>query len=155
MPQGPTVEVHGVYRVRLKEGELMASLRQFHSSQRHTRTDPATVAFMDRCIPLALFDITLDNLDSRFQVGDFKQSMSSKENVDQVAYDEAVLSDDATTLLGRGQRRARGLTRGRIAFYFHYYDPSIPMDWTYGKFACPAVKAVPEDLVALVPYHEV
>lgn len=41
----------------------------------------------------------------------------------QVAYDEALLSADGTTVVARREGCAKGIREGRIAFYFHHYDP--------------------------------
>ena len=69
-----------------------------------------------------LFDITLNDLDGRFRIGDFTQEMpGALEKAWQCAYDEALLSTDGTEVIARRSTCARGLRRGRVAFYFHYW----------------------------------
>jgi len=59
---------------------------------------------------------------------------------------------DGTAVLARRLFCADGLRNGRIAFYFHFYDPSEPMRWTYGEFSCSAVSEMPTRLSVLMPY---
>ena len=73
----------------------------------------------------------------------------------QVAYDATLLSPDGTQVVARKGKCLHGLHAGRIAFYFHYYDPSKPMLWTYGQFAGVPVQPVPQHLSNLVPYFPV
>jgi hypothetical protein len=96
------------------------------------------------------------DVDSRFSVSDFAQEMVGKpKSAGQVAYDEALLSSDGLGLIARRQGCADAITAGRIAFYFHYYNPGMPMLWTYGEFSCPPVQLVPASLWKLVPYTPV
>jgi hypothetical protein len=119
-------------------------------------TDSAVHAFVETCIPLVPVEVTLGNLDERFQIGDFTQEMSGAPKKRwQCAYDEALLSEDGSRVIARSMTCTRGLKSGRIAFYFHYYDPAKPMQWTYGEFQGPAVQVIPERLWKLVPYSPV
>jgi hypothetical protein len=71
----------------------------------------------------------------------------------QVAYDEAVLSFDGNSVIANRIGCAKGIREARIAFYFHYYDPTRPMRWTYGQFFAPAVPAIDPGLAQLLPYQ--
>jgi hypothetical protein len=103
-----------------------------------------------------LLDLTLDNLDERFEMGDFTQQMPGPpQRSGQVPYDEALLSADGAEVVARKINCTRGLLDGRIAFYFHYYDPSKPMLRTYGEFSSPNVEIIPQRLWNLIPYHPV
>ena len=104
-------------------------------------------SFIETCIPLELFELELDGLDGRFEMADFKQEMPEvPEKGWQVAYDEALLSPDGAHVVARSIKCTAGLRAGRIAFYFHYYDPSRPMLWTYGHFSGAIVQTVPQRL---------
>jgi hypothetical protein len=84
----------------------------------------------------------VSDIDSHFSVSDFAQEIVGKpKSAGQVAYDEALLSSDGLGLIGRRQGCADAITAGRIAFY--YYNPEMPMLWTYGEFSCPPVHFVP------------
>lgn len=152
-----SISVVGVYRVPTGENELREQLRTYYFFGNAMRdTSGAVLSFIENCIPLVLFEINLSNLDDRFQVASFTQEMvGAPPKAWQVAYDEALLSADGTQVLVRGSRCTSGLRSGRIAFYFHYYDPTKPMQWTYGQFFAPSVQLVPERLWSLIPYSPV
>ncbi len=112
--------------------------------------------FIESCVPLAIFEVTLANLDTRFQMSEFTQPMPGTPPKNwQVAYDEALLSKNGMQVLARNSGCTNGLLAGRVAFYFHYYDPSKPMMWTYGDFSSPGVQIVPKRLWDLVPYNTI
>lgn len=60
---------------------------------------------------------------------------------------------DGMAILDRRPLCARGLRRGRVAFYFHFYDPGESMQWTYGEFSSPPVSEMPTRLTSLMPYY--
>lgn len=152
-----SINVVGIFRVPLDESELREQLRKYYFSGNAVRdTNSAVYTFVDTCIPLVLFEITVDNLDERFRIGDFTQEMpGAPAKAWQCAYDEALLTADGSQVIARKSTCTRGLQSGRIAFYFHYYDPLQTMKWTYGEFSGPAVQLIPERLWNLVPYSPV
>jgi hypothetical protein len=155
--QGQKIEVVGVYKVPWMEAELMEALRQFYCpGNAYVELGSPVAAYIERCVPLVLFEIAVGDVDSRFRVGDFAQEMPGKpKTAAQVAFDEALLSSDGLALIARRQGCADAISAGRIAFYFHYYDPELPMRWTFGEFSCPAVQLVPPSLWKMVPYRPV
>ena len=152
-----SIHVEGIFRVPIEDSELREQLRRYYFFGNVVRdVDHAVYAFVETCIPLVLFEITLNDLDERFRIGDFTQEMpGAPEKEWQCAYDEAVLSTDGTQVIARKSTCTRGLQRGRIAFYFHYYDPLKPMRWTYGQFSGHKVEFVPKRLWDLMPYSPV
>jgi hypothetical protein len=101
-----------------------------------------------------LFDVQLSNLDGRFSTGDFTQAAPEMpREAWQVAYDEAVLSEDGIHVLSRAHRCTDGLKDARIGFYLHFFDRLTPMVWTYGEYSCPPVKEIPERLAEIMPYE--
>jgi hypothetical protein len=153
----PSIQLEGIFRVPIMDSELREQLRRYYFRGNVVRdTDHAVHTFVEACIPLVLFEITLNDLDGRFKIGDFTQEMpGAPEKAWQCAYDEAVLSTDGTQVIARKITCTRGLQRGRIAFYFHYYDPLKAMRWTYGQFSGREVEIVPKRLWNLVPYRPV
>jgi hypothetical protein len=103
--KGEKIEVLGVYRVPWMEAELTEALRRFYSpGNAYAELDSPAAAFIERCVPLALFGIAVTDVDSRFRVSDFAQAMIGKpKSAAQVAYDEALLSSDGIQLIARGQ----------------------------------------------------
>ena len=153
----PSIAVEGIFRVRIIESELRDQLRRhffFGNAVRHT--DSAVYAFVENCIPLALFEITLSNLDEHFKLDDFTQEMpGALEKIWQRPYDEALLSRDGSQVISRNITCTRGLRNGRVAFYFHFYNPLKAMRWTYGEFSAPEIQVVPQRLWDLLPYTPV
>src|ERR1051325_6417431 len=125
----PSIRVEGLFRVPIYESELREQLRKYYSRGNAVRDiGDAVHTFIESCMPLVLFELTLNNLDDRFRVGDFTQEMpGAPEKAWQCAYDEALLSSGGTLVVARKSTCLRGLQSGRIAFYFHYYDPGTTM----------------------------
>jgi hypothetical protein len=153
----PSINIEGIFRVPIDESALREQLRGYYFFGNAVRdSGHAAYSFLETCVPLALFEITLDNLDDRFRIGDFTQEMpGAPSKASQCAYDEALLSTDGTQVVARKSTCTRGLQCGRIAFYFHYYDPLKAMQWTYGQFSGPEVQLVPQRLWSLMPYSHV
>jgi hypothetical protein len=148
------VIVHGVYRVRYDEATLRAQLLDYYCKS--IDADPNVTDFMGRVIPLVLMDVSVLGVDEPVEVGEFTQEMpGAPKEAWQVAYDEALLSADGTAVLARRQGCAKEIREGRIAFYFHYYDPDRPMQWTYGVFSCPPPEPVNVRLLSLLPYESI
>ena len=154
----PAITVLRVYRLPIAEEELLDDLRRYFFFGNATRDVSSGIyRFIDNCVPLALFDVVVSGLDDRFRVGDFTQEMAGvpDRKMWQVAYGEAELTPDGTHLFNIKNQHPEALHDARLAFYFHYYDPSRPMLWTYGQFSSPPVQMVPEKLVAMIPYTPV
>src|SRR5260370_13216299 len=98
--EGQKIEVLGVYQVPLMDVELTEALRRFYSpGNAFVELESPVAAYMKRCVPLALFEIAVGDVDSRFRVSDFAQEMVGKpKSAAQVAYDEALLSSDRLRL---------------------------------------------------------
>jgi hypothetical protein len=152
-----SISVVSIYRIPSHENELREQLRKYYFFGNAARdTSHAVYTFIEGCVPLVLFEIILDNLDERFRMGDFTQEMpEAPRKAWQCAYDEALLSADGTQIIARSGSCTRGLQSGRIAFYFHYYDPLRPMLWSYGQFSGSPLQLVPERLWKLLPYTPV
>ncbi len=153
----PSIRVEGIYRVPTMDGELKEQLRRSYFYGNVVRdADHALYTFVENCVPLVLFEITLAGLDEQFAAGDFTQEMPwAPKKRWQCAYDEALLSTDGTQVIARKSTCLRGLHEGRVAFYFHYFDPLKSMRWTYGQFSGREVGLIPKRLWSLMPYYPV
>lgn len=152
--QKPEISVVGVYHVPQDEDSAREQLQEYYDKNTALATDPNVRSYIDRVVPLVIFDVSVSGLDDQFEVAHFTQEMEgAPQDAWQVAYDEASLSLDGSSVIERDLGCADGIPAGRIAFYFHYYDQSRPMKWTYGTFQCPPVKAAPERLLELLPYE--
>ncbi len=72
----PTAKVHGVYQVSQTDNELRQQLYQlffFGNADRDTSNE--VDQFIERCLPLVLFELSLDHLDEKFSMADFTQEM--------------------------------------------------------------------------------
>lgn len=72
-----------------------------------------------------------------------------------MAYDEALLSEDGATVVEHRQGCASGISGGRITFFLHHYDPTRPIQWSFGEFTCPEHLPMPGRLARLVPYQAI
>ena len=151
----PHLQVLRVYEVPGHDTELREDLRQLYIRGNAYADVPGSVlAYIDRCIPVALLEVLVDGADDRFSLGHFTQEMeSAPEEAWQVPYDEALLSADGLKVIARRQECAAGLQFGRVAFYLHFFDPAKPLQWTYGEVSCPPVEPVPPEIMTLLPYH--
>jgi len=151
-----SVEILGVYYVPGMDEELRQALRTIAlSTNCHWDQNVPWAKYVDRCVPRVLFDILVHAPDGAFNADDFTQLVPSPlgEDAQQAAFNEALLSFDGQQILERKHGCADGLQAGRMSFYFHYYDPCRPMQWTYGEFDCPPVSLVPAHLWNLLPYE--
>jgi hypothetical protein len=142
----PTIEILGVYRFLVTD-EVFQSQLPMYGDEDQCRHHFSSVV---------LVEAVARNLDDRFNMGDFTQRIPAYPGGSaQVAYDEAVLSQDGGTLLARTISCMRKVGTGpvRFAYYLHFYDGTLPLLWTYGEIPCPPVGLMPLRLQVLVPYR--
>ena len=151
------IKVLGIYEVSLWHRELREDLRQYYFfGNAQSDTNNSVIEYVERCIPLVLFDLFIDGADEHFELANFTQEMTAApRKAWQAAFDEALLSPIGYEVIARKIGCTKGLRVGRIAFYFHFYDPLKPMEWTYGEFSCPAVQPIPSSLFEIMPYEPV
>jgi hypothetical protein len=74
----PNLQVLRVYEVPSHNTELRDDLRQFYiSGNAYTDVSAGVLAYIDRCVPLALLDVLVDGADERFSFGHFTQEMEA------------------------------------------------------------------------------
>lgn len=142
----PEIEVLGVYELEVTDEVFRAQLPMYGDEDQ----------CWDHFSSVVLIEVIVRDVDHRFSVGDFTQRNPDYPfNSPQVAYDEALLSLDGEELLDRRISCVEKTGPGplRFAFYLHYYDGTLPLQWTYGEVRCPGVTEMPVRLQTLVPYR--
>lgn len=141
----PRIAVIGVYKP-----DIPASVYQ--KQWEVTGSDEQTkVHFRD----LVLIEAVVEQIDGRFKMVELGQRYTRGDYKDhfQCAYDEALLSSDGKTVIERSMNCLKGSGLLRFAFYLHFYDANLPLQWSYGQVQCPPVEPVPRRLKYLVPYR--
>jgi hypothetical protein len=138
------IEVLGVYKLEVTNEVFQAQLPMYGDEEQ----------CRDHFSFVVLIEVIVTDIDERFDIGHFRQPRLVKGS-EQVAYDEALLSLDGEEVIARDIFCLRGRGNGphRLAFYLHYYDPKLPLKWTYGEVRCPLVTDMPVRLQMLVPYR--
>jgi hypothetical protein len=57
------------------------------------------------------------------------------------------------SVIERRMNCVKGSGLVRFAFYLHFYDANLPLQWSYGQTHCPPVEPVSRRLKYLVPYR--
>ena len=95
---------------------------------------------------VVLIEILIKDRDASFEASEFQQVSS-----DQAPYDEVYLTEDGTTVISTGYE-VPVVPAFRIAFFLHYFDPTLPLRSCYGTVPVPSVQSMPSRLAALLPY---
>jgi hypothetical protein len=155
----PTIDVLGVYRVRATDAliadrlEYSYSPDQVDTPKKRRAVEREAREFIES---VALIEVLVRNPDKRFDVGDFTQRVDGVSRDDwQVAYAEAFLTPDGTSLADDQEASDIAKAGLRIAFFLHLWDAKKPLVTSYGDVQCPSVSEMPERLERLVPYENV
>lgn len=143
----PTMTVLGIYKP-------LIPTRVYKEQWRVTGSDERTKLHFDNMV---LFEAVITGNNDRFKTRDLGQftSVSGYPDHLQCAWDEALLSLDGETVIGKSKRTIHCLERPgtlRFTFYLHFFDPGRPLRWSFGEIACPPVTPLPKRLRSLVPY---
>lgn len=115
----------------------------------------AEIGSADGPLPVVLIEAWVRGAEKRFDPGRLGQARSGAIGpLDQVAYDEAVLTDDGAAILGRDVDEHRGRDP-RLAFFLHYYRPEDPILTPFGPVTAPRPTPMPERLAAIIRYEPV
>ena len=122
----PEVKILDAYRQPFSTGLLEEAMQLKYGGLELTPEErrEAEKFVKEELSNIVLFEVLVSNADNRFNVGDFSQH-------DQVAYDEAYLSESGETIISRDLEKETGRDF-RIAFFVHYIDPSLPLTTSYG-----------------------
>ena len=154
MPE-PSVEVIGVYRVRVTDALIQERVQYSYSRDAVATRDGCSAVereCRDFLESIVLVEALVRNRDGRFDVGDFTQRVGDTRDNWQVAYAEAFLTPDGEAL---ASTRSYEVPPGdlRVAFFVHFWDEERPLATSYGDVDCPTPTAMPERLERLVPYQ--
>ncbi|WP_457329191.1 hypothetical protein [Rhizobacter sp. P5_C2] len=125
----------------------------------HTEADRQEIweEFESSLAMAVLVEVLAENVDSKFDVGDFVQfDPGVREGWSQCAWQETYLTDDGSAVLsGQPPPKAPLLPRFRVAFYIHNWRRRLGLLSSYGCLELPRVKPMPKRLWELVPYQSV
>ena len=125
----PTLTVLGVYRLDVTPEILVAQLPMY-GDEDHCR---------DHFSSVVLIEAVVAGVDERFSLSGFSHpNLAYPHGVAQVPCDEGLLSIDGEVLVARKINCVKGNGILRFAFYMHYWNPELPLCWTYGEVWCPA-----------------
>jgi len=151
----PTIEVLGVYRLRVTEDMFREQFCTLYGRDPSPSKPGEEERNCRECMESAvLIELLVKNRDGRFDAGDFAQRPEGLAKSDwQVAWAEAFLSADGAELIVERLGETPPAGDLRIAFYLHFWDPDEPLWSSYGQVMCPEPIAMPERLERLVPYE--
>ena len=143
-----TVRVLGVHRIPIDD-ELVANAVLSHYGDEPRSEEESQELLAETRAELetiVMIEMAVDQPNRRFNLTQIGQSGS-----DQAAYDERYLSEDGESVASDWEQPDSDTLR--IAFYFHYFDPSKPLRTTYGEVSIPEITPMPERLWRLHPYE--
>ena len=141
----PYLKVKGVYRP-------VIGAQTWREQLQVTGSDEAT---WEHSRSLVLIEAVVEGLRDPFdfcKFGQFDAGHLEDQREMQVGYDEGLLSADGEALIEREVDCVRGNGPLRFAVYLHQYDPSLPLQWEFGRVTTP-IQDVPPRLMMLMPYN--
>ena len=150
----PRIEVLGVYKLRVSDDLIH---NQYHLLYGDDMSDESKLESMtqikDQLNSTVLIEVNVIDRDTNFNVSHFTQPVSDlPESSWQAPWSEVFLNPEGDSLVVDRWSRTPENGDLRIAFFMHYWNPSIPLRSGYGDFECPKIKDMPHRLSKLVPY---
>lgn len=140
----PILTILGVYRLDVTP-EIFAAQLPMYGDEEQCR---------DHFRSVVLIEAVVSEADEPFSLSDFTQPNPHYPGGDpQVPWDEGLLSPNGEILLARTINCVKGDGPLRFAFYMHYWNPQLPLRWTYGELYCPPPQPTPVRLEMLMPYR--
>ncbi len=150
----PSIEVLGVYRV-VATDELIREKAEVAYGIDKSAPDWDDIAAQCReeIESAVLVEAMVRNRDERFDTGHFSQRIEGvKRDNWQVAWAEAFLTSDGTSLAVARWKGSPDTGDLRVAFFIHSWDSGQPLKSSYGDIQCPMPAPMPERLAKLVAY---
>jgi hypothetical protein len=144
------VEIKGIYRVPVSD-ELFAEVMEIKfegldlSSSERQQAEAQVREELDSVV---LVDTVVSDGARGFNVSDFGQK-----HANQVAYDEAYLSQDGGSIESRFDRPRGEICR--LAFFLHFFNPAHPLETPFGPISVSQPTEMPQTLKDLMPYEPV
>ena len=149
----PTIEVLGVHRLRVTDQMIVEQARILWGDTVGVEREKALAQCEKQLSSVVLIEAMIWDRDGHFKFSDFTQANEDlPPDSWQVAWAEAYLSTDGKSRL---EIRSMDLPKSadlRVAFFFHSWDESAPLRWSYGEITCTRPSAMPSRLEGLVPY---
>ncbi|HXT42285.1 MAG TPA: hypothetical protein VN887_19915 [Candidatus Angelobacter sp.] len=150
MNSQPKVHVVGIYKLNVDPALVKEALDlkypiDSYSAQARRRAEPVVFKELSSAV---LIELTIENADENYSVGDFEQPDS-----DQAAYEERYLSADGTSIISEYVRPAGNFLR--MVFFLHFFDPVKPLKTSYGVVKLPRTTGMPEWLGKVIRYEPV
>lgn len=153
----PLVEILGVHPLQVTAELIEEAFETKYGGLDLTAAerDEAEAAVREDLASVVLIEAWVRGAEKRFDPGRIGQAQAGAiGRLGQIAYDEAVLSDDGAALLGRDVDEHRGRDL-RLAFFLHYYRPDDPILTPFGPVSAPALTPMPDRLASLIRYEPV
>jgi hypothetical protein len=152
----PIVKVLGVYRLNVTAELFAKQLSILHPNDAGVSRAEAERQIREQLCSVVLIEAVVVNRDQHFDASDFTQAqIGLPSNRWQAAWAEAYLSPDGTALAAKRWSPAPAYGDLRIAFFFHYWNETVPLQTSYGEIMCPAPQPMPSRLERLVPFISV
>ena len=143
----------GVYRLCETDQKARELTAEFFSRIKSEEMEDC--GFINHFKSAVLIELLVLDRDGRFSVGDFVQKQPDVQPRQwQAAWAEAFLVLDGSALVfDRWKKRMPALGDLRIAFFIHYWMPSLPLHTSYGDVTCSQPQEMPGRLARLVTYE--
>jgi hypothetical protein len=149
----PTIRVLGVYRLRVTEELFQEQHSILYPESLGVSRELSEREIREQLASVALVEALVLDRDSRFSMNDFEQAqISVPPGHRQVAWAEAYLSLDGTSLAVERWSPTPESGDLRLAFHIHDWDPTLPLSSSYGAILCPQPQPMSDRLERLVPF---
>jgi hypothetical protein len=154
MPE-PTLTVLGVYALHFDDGMLKEQTDRLYGPKlKAVARQEAERRCREQLASTVLIGLDVRDRDDRFDVAQFTQPQATtRQDSRQSAWAEVYLSPDGETRLETLWPDPPRESEFRVAFFLHFWNPSLPLMTSYGELQCPQVEPMPERLLRLVPYQ--
>ena len=150
-----TIEVLGIYRLPSSPELIQAQLAHFNRDWVGQHLDEARRAAREELDGTVLVELQTRGRDGRLRLEDFTQRLDVPSEQWQAPWMHVCLTDNGAEVKTPAFTDWPPSGDLRLAFYMHLWDPSRPLETSYGPVACPPPGAMPRRLWRLLPYEPV
>lgn len=153
----PTITVLGVHRLAVTPELVDATLEQLHghvpAGEDRAELEPYCRDLLQSAV---LTEVLVENRDDRFSIDDFGQDIPGQPpGQRQAPWLETYLTLDGEHRLLEQRHLVKTPEDPalRVAFFIHFWEPSVPLTTSYGRISCPTITSMPARLAKLAPYE--